>query len=686
MEQKIQDFIQSHNSNSIVLHFQNYYHFQFIPQSFSNDFLKLFQQKKYNVSTSINSNHKLILKHFNVSLYYHSNKKHSNKIEQYIDKNNTIIYILPPKIDLILQTINEFNILYFQHHYNNIIKNPVLLNNINQIKKNYSVTDKADGKRNLLLFYNNQSHLISSEKTIVYNTKNKLDKYLTLLDGEYLPSLNTFLVFDGLFINGQCIQDFNLINRLKFIEIFITNIENNDIIIKLKKFYYGDEYKDLCQNAYKLYHKNYDYHLDGLIYTPIDEPYYNRSKTTKETYKWKPLNENSIDFLVIELENNNYGLVVSTSYKNSNKEFNNKYFPWVKRDSYPKLFYTQSFNKYKKIKEYKNKIVEMTYDFKNKIFTVMRIREDKMANYENYKKDGIFRGPNGFKTALNTFQYIKHPIKDNLILCSSSNYWNNRKNYSNKINSIKKFHGSVKRNLYNTYLQKFNDPYVLEIGSGRGGDLNKLKINGVKYVLMTNINKGGINEAQIRYESMNSKNFKVDFLVENSSKNITNKIEPFIKNKNRNIHSFFDIVSIQFALHYFLKTKTTFQHFFNNINTFLKKNGYIIATFLDGDSLNLLLKKKEKIYFNGSDQKPLFTIEKKYKKYNNYGSTILVTGKTIGSHEEYLVNIQFLTSFFEKHNYKVIDTQLFSTQSGFKDMKNGADYSSINRFIILQKL
>ena len=54
-----------------------------------------------------------------------------------------------------------------------------------------------------------------------------------------------------------------------------------------------------------------------------------------------------------------------------------------------------------------------------------------------------------------------------------------------------------------------------------GGDLHKLKINGAKYVLMTNINKGGINEAELRYENMNKQNFKVDFMVSNSSKKYT---------------------------------------------------------------------------------------------------------------------------------------------------------------------
>ena len=141
--------------------------------------------------------------------------------------------------------------------------------------------------------------------------------------------MNRFLVFDVLFVNGENVQNFNLVNRLKFAELFIKNIQQSDIEINLKKFYFDDDYKNLCQNAYKIYHKNYDYKLDGLIYTPINNDYYNRNKKLQQTYKWKPLDENTIDFFVLKLSDKEYGLVVSTGFKNMNKNVIQKYFNWV---------------------------------------------------------------------------------------------------------------------------------------------------------------------------------------------------------------------------------------------------------------------------------------------------------------------------------------------------------------------
>lgn len=691
MEKLLKEHIQNYKEKYILLVFENFYQHNYKSSQFEQSFLNIIQQN-YNLTSKNSIIQKKIIQIIPLyNLYLYSTT--FNKKIYFID-NNALYCIILNKLNNIINEINFFNSLFMKNHYNNIIKNPVLLDkkSFPIIKKDYSVTDKADGKRMLLFFNDKDCFLYSNEPSIQLNLQNKIkhsNNAFTLLDGEYLENLNQYLVFDGLFINGQNIQNFDLKNRLKFIQLFIQNIIQSSIQIKLKTFYFDKSYKDLCQNAHLLYNSNKDYHLDGLIYTPIYDSYFNRNQQTIfQTYKWKPLNENTIDFYILRLNPNLYGLVVSGGKFKLDQQLINKHFAWISDyKSIPIVFYKQPLYKYQELKDYENKIVEMFYDFDLKIFKVHRVRDDKIANFQNYKKQGIFRGPNGFNTALNTFQYIKNPLHTSEILCVKSNYWNNRENYSNKIDSIKKFHGSVKRTLYNSYLQKFNEPYVLEIGSGRGGDLNKLKINGVKYVLMTNINSGGINEARVRYQEMkNKKNFHVDFLVENSSKNITNKIQSIISSKNKNINNFFDIVSIQFALHYFLKTKNTFQNFFNNINSFLTPNGYIFATFLDGDSLNLLLKKDNIIQFMGSDNKPIFTIEKKYKTYTNYGSTILVTGKTIGSHEEYLVNIEFLKSFFEEHHYKIIDTQLFSTQTGFKNMKNGSDYSAINRYIVLQKL
>ena len=688
MDKLLNNSLKNYKKKYILIIFENYYNKNHTPLPLDNDFLEKLEINNKNKNTNINNNLKVI----DINFGYNSSFYESNYNKEFkIIKNNTYHVNISNKNDKIINVLKYFNNLFVQHYYGKIIKNPILLDKkeFPNIKNNYCVTDKADGKRMLLFFDNNNCFLYSYQPNLNFDLTNKLkhDNYsFTLLDGEYLEELKTYLVFDALFINGQNIQNFMFNNRLKFIKLFIDNIQKSSLKIELKKFYFDEKYKDLCQKAYEIYNSKHDYHLDGLIYTPINDYYYNRTSTMLQTYKWKPLIENTIDFLVIKLSSSLYGLVVSGSKKKIDNQLISQHFSWIKDyKSIPIIFYKQKIDNYKEIQEYENKIVEMYYESKEKIFKVHRIREDKMANYENNKKLGIFIGPNGFYTALNTFNYIKNPLHTSQILCTKSNYWNNRNNYSNKIGNIKKFHGSIKWMLYKKYLSKFKDPYVLEIGGGRGGDLNKLKVHGVKYALITDVNSGGINEAKLRYSEMNKKNFDVDFLVGNSTKNITNKILSIIEIKNKNKNNFFDIVSIQFALHYFLKTKTTFKNFYNNVNSFLTPNGYIFATFLDGDSLNKLFKNQNTIKFNGSNQKPIFTIEKKYKSYNQFGSTVLVTGKTIGSHEEYLVNIKQLVKYFEENNYKLIETELFSTQSGFKNMSDGSDYSSINRYVVFQK-
>ena len=104
---------------------------------------------------------------------------------------------------------------------------------------------------------------------------------------------------------------------------------------------------------------------------------------------------------------------------------------------------------------------------------------------------------------------------------------------------------------------------------------------------------------------MNKQNFKVDFMVSNSSKNIRNSIQNYLDKQNQN-KTLFDVISIQFALHYFLKNKTSFENFFNNINQFLNVGGYVFATFLNGNLLHQQFENKNEIKFEGSNHKPCY--------------------------------------------------------------------------------
>ena len=220
------------------------------------------------------------------------------------------------------------------------------------------------------------------------------------------------------------------------------------------------------------------------------------------------------------------------------------------------------------------------------------------------------------------------------------------------------------------------------MAGGRGGDLNKLESQNINFALIVDIDNDGIEEAKKR---SSDKKFKIDFLTADCSKNITKDIEKIIKIND--IPSF-NVVSIQFALHYFFKTKTTFNNIFKNIDTHLTKNGYFIATFLDGDAVFNILKDQKDVSFMNKG-KLIFKITKKYRvtKIKDFGTKISVFGETIEEHDEYLVNFEVLSSFFAKNNYELVETKMFS-EYDYNGLIIGSerDYSFLNRYVVFKKL
>jgi ATP-dependent DNA ligase len=140
-------------------------------------------------------------------------------------------------------------------------------------KNKYSVTEKADGER-FLLFVDRVGglNLISRGLDITrWKVGNKPDYANTVLDGEYVG--DTFYAFDILYLKGKDLRQQTLKPRLKALESV-----NMGSKIKMKRFIVDE---NIYKAAGKIWDKkgNFPYELDGLIFTPVDEPYCGRMKT-----------------------------------------------------------------------------------------------------------------------------------------------------------------------------------------------------------------------------------------------------------------------------------------------------------------------------------------------------------------------------------------------------------------------
>jgi len=171
------------------------------------------------------------------------------------------------------------------------------------------------------------------------------------------------------------------------------------------------------------------------------------------------------------------------------------------------------------------------------------------------------------------------------------------------------------------------------------------------------------------------------------------RVKNFI-NKNEK----FDVVNINFAIHYFLQNKKLFESLVVNIHENLKSGGILMATVLDGKKIYDALKDKNKISTNSVN----FT--KKYNNSLNFNSPkfkflgqkvdVLVKGtKYFGNKPitEFLFNFTKFLAIMEQMGFELVETKSFSdlcSQSTWCERymsANEKDYSFKNIYFILKK-
>ena len=213
---------------------------------------------------------------------------------------------------------------------------------IPNIKKNYTVTDKADGERKML-FINDEGfiYLIDTNMNIIFTgskTTNS-DRFMSLMDGEHIKfdknnkAINLYAAFDLYFINKKSIREYpftysdgdELLEkkpkyRLKLLNDFVKELDPKNILnselpcnmnIVVKKFCSTAKGKTIFEGCSSILSdvndKVYEYNTDGLIFTPsnlavgsdvMDVAGQLKKVTWEHSFKWKPPEYNTIDFLV----------------------------------------------------------------------------------------------------------------------------------------------------------------------------------------------------------------------------------------------------------------------------------------------------------------------------------------------------------------------------------------------------
>ena len=218
--------------------------------------------------------------------------------------------------------------------------------NIPNIRKNYTVTDKADGERKLLFISGDgKIYMIDTNMNVIFTgmkTKNK-DLFDSLIDGEHIKYdkngkfINLYAGFDIYYIHKNSVREYAFypteaidpqakpvvkyrLNLLKqFIELIqpISILEDGsksgcDFHIRCKTFYNDIENTSIFEACSRILSDvedgvRFEYNTDGLIFTPSNTAVGSDTvgkagpvtkNTWKQSFKWKPSEYNTIDFLV----------------------------------------------------------------------------------------------------------------------------------------------------------------------------------------------------------------------------------------------------------------------------------------------------------------------------------------------------------------------------------------------------
>jgi hypothetical protein len=474
--------------------------------------------------------------------------------------------LLTPK-PFTLERMNMLNPSDFENGYG-----------ISSILSEYTVTEKADGER-LLMYINNTGgvYLINnSHQVIDTGLKSPSELYNSLIDGEYITcnkrtdnaSIGLYASFDMYYCNGKKITQLPLIatsdnsssegsqsryNYLLKTEKLLKRNNEYAIDYIVKEHMYS---KDILNDCKKILTQEiiYQYEIDGLIFTPaklaVFSNYANKPEPITDklgwnkVFKWKPPEQNSIDFLVkkgeiITIDTVNYvEFKLYVGYNASqienytmNDVFNyiykfNQFRDKIKeREKYvcrlfmPEYYYEKGIEK-SLIKMLPNKeircdngdkiddeiIVEFNYDSSESNPSLrwkpMRVREDKTRIY---RQGVLSKTLNDFSVACNIWRSIHNPISQNNIIgneriannmdvaeLSSDDIYYSRtiQNEARLSHQMLVFHNhGIKDLLYSKPSKKGS---IVELACGQGGDLNRWIKNEYRFVLGVDLVKNNI--------------------------------------------------------------------------------------------------------------------------------------------------------------------------------------------------
>ena len=407
-----------------------------------------------------------------------------------------------------------------------------------------SITDKADGTRKFLFTRKDGSFMVYPQFDVSKFSK-KTDYINSLFDGELIINKDKsqkYLIFDILFLNEVDLREQNFMSRLKVLKQLDLSKLDEFQRISLKEFYLPPENFYIRVNRLMDSIPSKNYGNDGLVLNDIDSVYLEkrrdnrRKKIYGKVYKWKPPHLLTIDFKI------------------QTTGSPNEFYLYARDENTKELVRFQNFKITDKDLE-NNQIVEFRFSDKTNSWEKLKIRTDRDF-------------PNNLSTVEDIWRDIQDPILEETIRGLD-------------LKAMRKIHNNVKRDLLST-----TGPRLLDIGSGKGGDIGKWIDTKKTDVLAIEPNNDNITEL---YSRLISRGFvkKDDVYLFSDKLNVKvlnvggEDTETIVKSLEKKV----DCLSILNALTFFFESEEYLNKLLNTVSKTLKIGGDLIGIVMDSDQV-----------------------------------------------------------------------------------------------------
>ena len=605
------------------------------------------------------------------------------------------------------------------------------------IFSDYTVTDKADGERFILFIDSaNTVYLINDRMEVlrtdlVLPAANALSG--TMLDGELVVTIDkgvkvyNYYVFDALFSHGERVyaapllaaeehqpSRWDVVQRVvgainAAVSPTIRGVSFLRVSAKTLRSISGVQPEQMKRECAWIWNhrESFPYELDGLIFTPKFEAY-PMGKSWASALKWKPPQENSIDFLVrFQTGPSSFQTITegdtSTKYQLATlyvgdtkvserggreyKEYVEKKFDiphsMGKDPSYLIRIPVGSTGIKDDVIVRNDTIVECVW---NNGWKVLRTRLDKTQRYLASGKK-ISGTANNMGVAISIWSTIVHPITTDLITGATALDADKKTEYYSKTGT--NLTGPVRG--FNNYMKALMIGGARQVGAGlidfscgRGGDLKKWYSSKYNRVVGLDYSKPGIENmdpaigAYGRIEQMKKGNAAfskwangVKLFWADTSKITTAAHPNGICGESKKgiaqeaLADPFDVGVSFFTAHYYFESPMKIRGFFQNLFDNIRTGGIAMITCFDGVEIFKMLENLDvgQPYNGLVDSKVVWSIKKGYNKHTpflgnsyNVGLKIDIKFESISDeyYTEYLVHPEYFLKIASEYGFELL--------------------------------